>query len=68
MKTPRYWVTLIYRLFLTYDEVTNEHKDIIDTGPIRANVSGLEVDESKDTREATKRRVPHRRAGNAKRV
>lgn len=68
MKEPRYWVTLIYRLFLTYDEVSNEFKGSTGSSRVRPDVPSAEVDESKDTGETTKRRVPYRRAGVSKRL
>ena len=67
-KSPRYWVTLIYKLFLTYDEVTSEHESTYRTSGVRFNVPDAALDESESTGETIKRRVPRSRSGVSKRI
>jgi hypothetical protein len=67
-KSPKYWVTLIYKLFLTYDEVTSEYQSDASASRVRANVPSAKIDESEVEREAPQRRVSHRRARLSKRI
>ena len=60
-KSPKYWVTLLYKLFLTYDEVNDEFQRTTRSNGVRPDVPSSEGDEPKDERETPKRRVSYRR-------
>ena len=60
-KSPKYWVTLIYKLFLTYDEVNDEFQSTTRANSVRPDVSSAESDEPAFERETPKRRIPRRR-------
>jgi len=60
-KSPKYWVTLIYKLFLTYDEVNDEFQSTNSANSVRSNVPRAESDEPAIERETPKRRVSYRR-------
>ena len=67
-KSPKFWVTLIYKLFLTYDEVNGEFQSDVSPSRVRSNVSGAKANEPEVELKATKRGVPHRRARLSKRI
>ena len=60
-KSPKYWVTLLYKLFLTYDEVNDEFQSTTRATGVRNNVPSAESDEPQVERETPKRRVSYRR-------
>ena len=60
-KSPKYWVTLIYKLFLTYDEVNDEFQSTTRATGVRPDVPGTQSDVQQDERETPKRRVSYRR-------
>jgi len=60
-KSPKYWVTLIYKLFLTYDEVNDEFQSTTRANSVRPDVSGTQTDVPPFERETPKRRVSYRR-------
>ena len=60
-KSPKYWVTLLYKLFLTYDEVNDEFQSTTRANSVRINVPSAESHVQQDERETPKRRVPYRR-------
>ena len=60
-KSPKYWVTLIYKLFLTYDEVNDEFQSTNRADSVRSNVPSAESDVQTSERETPKRRVSYRR-------
>lgn len=60
-KSPKYWITLIYKLFLTYDEVNDEFQSNTRANSVRPDVSSAESDVQQGERETPKRRVSYRR-------
>jgi hypothetical protein len=55
IKTPKYWVTLCYELFMTYEKVNSEHEGSPSSNRVRTNVSDAKIDEPKVSTKKAKR-------------
>ena len=55
IKTPKYWVTLCYELFMTYEKVNSEHAGSDSSNRVRVSVPDAEIDEPKVSSKKAKR-------------
>ena len=55
IKTPKYWVTLCYELFMTYEKVNSEHEGAISSNRVRSSVPDAKTDEPKVSSKKAKR-------------
>jgi len=68
MKDIRYWIQLIYKIFLTYDTHNRNFKDEDSQADVHSSISSDKASESKPTRKKAKSAVSNRASSRSKRV